>query len=122
MTYLYSNLNSQCLKSFVLTAQSRYLWKFRGRVSFYTPCMNIFSSFIANENNSSLHCNAYIFYLTWSDGMIKNPSFVISVAIMELVIERVCQLAVPFALFYLKVISCTERILQTFHRTFHWKT
>jgi hypothetical protein len=36
----------------------------------------------------------YIFiavsYLSWSNGMIKYPAFVISVAIMKVVIQRVC--------------------------------
>jgi hypothetical protein len=36
----------------------------------------------------------YIFivvsYLSWSNGMIKYPAFVISLAIMKVVIQRVC--------------------------------
>jgi hypothetical protein len=51
--------------------------------------------------------------------MIKYPAFVISVAIMKVVIQRVCQLAVwnLLLVLFLKIVSSTEWILQALHGT-----
>ena len=81
-------------------------------------------SLIANKNKIlqyGIEMHEFL-YLSWYDRMIKNPSFVISVAFVKVVVNRVGQLTVSFPLFWLEVISCTERILCAFHRAFKWKT